>query len=421
MRSMWLSADITLSDMSGSFVGRDPRVRASVVPLAHERKNPELRAETARLTRSCQSGSSVASGAFVAGDPKLREPFSLILWKSGIRWHFACSMLSSPRAWETIDAPTAEETMGLAKRVIAALLLTGAAALLLASSVLAQERVGVVTNIEGTATVARLTLPQAQPLHFKDDVFLRDRIATGERSFVRVLLGGKATVTARERSVLTITEVPGVSTIQLGEGRISVAVSKGLMKPGEVIEIKTPNAVTAIRGTVVVAEVFPVAGGVQSTITVLRGLVDVTRLDPVTRQRVGPSVDVGARQAVTAIGSNSLSRPAPISPDDAKRLTADFQIVPSTAPSAAATAAVQQATRQATLDAEALLSAQPAGTGTLSGDPSISGSGVSSTSGSSATAAGSVNVGIGSSTISVGVGTSGTGSTSGGSSLAVGV
>src|SRR5437867_822722 len=139
--------------------------------------------------------------------------------------------------------------MALAKRLIAALLLTAAAALLLASSALAGDRVGVVTNIEGTATVARLTRPDAQPLQFKDDVFLRDRITTGERSFVRVLLGGKATVTARERSVLTITEVPGVATVQLGDGRISVAVSKALMKPGEVIEIKTPNAVTAIRGT----------------------------------------------------------------------------------------------------------------------------------------------------------------------------
>lgn len=318
--------------------------------------------------------------------------------------------------------------MGLAKRVIGALLISGAAALSLPPSTCAQARVGIVTNLEGTATVARLALPQPQPLQFKDGIYLHDRITTGERSIVRVLLGGKATVTARERSVLTITEVPGTSIIELGTGRISVAVSKGLMKPGEVVEIRTPNAVTAIRGTVVVAEVFPVASGVQSTITVLRGLVDVTRLDPVTRHWVGPSVDVGTRQAVTALGSNSLSRPAPISPDEAQRLTADFQIMPSTAPSAAATAAVQEATRQATLDAEALLSAQPAGTGTLSGDLSISGSGESSTSGTGSTSAGSslavgvttpvvnsgVGVSVGSGTgsqplLSVGAGTSGSG------------
>jgi hypothetical protein len=319
--------------------------------------------------------------------------------------------------------------MGLAKRGIGALLITGAVALSLPPSTCAQERVGIVTNLEGTATVARLALPQPQPLRFKDGVHLHDRITTGERSIVRVLLGGKATVTARERSVLTITEVPGTSTIELGAGRISVAVSKGLMKPGEVVEIRTPNAVTAIRGTVVVAEVFPVASGVQSTITVLRGLVDVTRLDPVTRHRVGPSVDVGTRQAVTAIGTNSLSRPAPIGPDEAKRLTADFQIVPSTAPSAAATAAVQQATRQAALDAQALLSAQPAGTGTLtgtgtlSGDPSISGT--RSTSGGSSLTVGVTTPIVNSdASVSVGSGTSSgsllnVGTSSGGSLVGV--
>jgi hypothetical protein len=223
--------------------------------------------------------------------------------------------------------------MALAKRLIAALLLTAAAALLLASSALAGERVGVVTNIEGTATVARLTQPDVRPLSFKDDVFLRDRITTGERSFVRVLLGGKATVTARERSVLTITEVPGVATVQLGEGRISVAVSKALMKPGEVIEIKTPNAVTAIRGTVVVADVEPAGNGYRSTITILRGLVDVTRLDA-TAGLVGPAVKVGALQRVSVLGAGPVSAPTSISPEAARRLASEFSLVPKEVPAA---------------------------------------------------------------------------------------
>jgi len=223
--------------------------------------------------------------------------------------------------------------MALAKRLIAALLLTAAAALLLASSAMAGERVGVVTSIEGTATVARLTQPDAQPLQFKDAVFLRDRITTGERSFVRVLLGGKATVTARERSVLTITEVPGVATVQLGDGRISVAVSKALMKPGEVIEIKTPNAVTAIRGTVVVAEVEPAGSGIRSTITILRGLVDVTRLDA-TAGPVGPAVKVGALQRVSVLGAGPVSAPTSISPEAARRLASEFSLVPREVPAA---------------------------------------------------------------------------------------
>jgi len=229
------------------------------------------------------------------------------------------------------------DRMSLVKRVIAALLLTGAAALLLASSTLAQERVGVVTNIEGFATVARVALPEPEPLHFRDDLFLRDRITTGERSIVRVLLGGKATVTARERSVLTITEVPGVATINLGAGRIAVAVAKGLMKPGEVIQIKTPNAVTAIRGTVVIAEVEPVPQGHQSTITILRGLVDVTRLDS-AGALTGPAVKVGALERVTVVNAQPVPAPQKITRDAASRLAADFSFVPKNAPAASAEA-----------------------------------------------------------------------------------
>jgi hypothetical protein len=117
-------------------------------------------------------------------------------------------------------------------------------------------KAGVVTTLEGSATAARSALPQPVALKFKDDVFQNDRIVTGDRSIVRMLLGGKAVVTVRERSSLTITEVPGKSTIDLDNGKIAVAVAKDRMRPGESIEVKTPNAVAAVRGTVFVTEVI---------------------------------------------------------------------------------------------------------------------------------------------------------------------
>jgi preprotein translocase subunit Sss1 len=230
-------------------------------------------------------------------------------------------------------APTAEESMALAKRYVAGLLMTGAVLLALPPMAFTQERVGVVTTLEGSATVARLAVPQAQPLHFKDSVYLHDRITTGERSIVRVLLGGKATVTARERSVVTITEVPGVATIQLGEGRISVAVSKAMMKPGEAVEIRTPNAVTAIRGTVVVAEVSPASDGHRSRITILRGLVEVTKLDA-AGSLVGPAVKLGALERVAVSAAKPISTPETITPEAAKRLAAEFSVIPTSTPAA---------------------------------------------------------------------------------------
>ncbi len=145
-----------------------------------------------------------------------------------------------------------------------------------------------------------------------------------------------------------------MSTLELSAGRISVAVSKGLMKRGEIVEIKTPNAVAAIRGTIVIAEVFP-DEAFRSTISVLRGLVDVTRLDD--RRRVGPSVNVGALQSVTVVGSTPLTRPTTIHSAQAGRLKSDFRIVPTQVPHAATAPAVQHAMKQATEHAKATLAA----------------------------------------------------------------
>src|SRR5437867_4069363 len=72
-------------------------------------------------------------------------------------------------------------------------------------------KAGVVTTLLGTATVSRASLSQPLPLKFKDDVFVQDRVITGDDSVARILLGGKAIVTVRTRSSLTISEVPGVT------------------------------------------------------------------------------------------------------------------------------------------------------------------------------------------------------------------
>ena len=118
------------------------------------------------------------------------------------------------------------------------------------------DKAGVVTTLEGHVTAARTATPQPVALKFKDDVFVNDRVVTGDRSLARLLLGGRAVVTVRERSALTITELPGRSIIDLDSGKIAVAVAKDKMRPGDQIEVRTPNAVAAVRGTVFVVEVL---------------------------------------------------------------------------------------------------------------------------------------------------------------------
>lgn len=208
-------------------------------------------------------------------------------------------------------------------------------ALLLAlvpASALAESptNVGVVTTLTGQATVARASLSQPLPLRFKDDVFVQDRISTAEKSIVRVLLGGKALVTVRELSVLTVTEELGRSTVELGSGKIAVGVARQRMRPGEILEIRTPNIVAAVRGTVLVVEIIRASADSQrgptpptTNVHVIHGLVDVFP----TGQPGAPPVQVGTLQSYSQIGGaagtlRNLSRQA------AENLFADLRSDP---------------------------------------------------------------------------------------------
>jgi FecR-like protein len=191
------------------------------------------------------------------------------------------------------------------------------------------RNVGVVTTLAGNATVVRAALPGPQPLRFKDNVFLRDRITTAERSIVRVLLGGKALVTVRELSALTITEDIGRSTIDLSSGKIAMGILRQRMRPGEVIEIRTPNAIAAIRGTVLVVELIPEPGGSSGApryttkVSVLHGLVEVS--DP--KNPGAPPAQVGTLESWSRTGSDP-SALVPMSPAAAEQAFAGLHSAP---------------------------------------------------------------------------------------------
>ena len=189
---------------------------------------------------------------------------------------------------------------------------------------------GVVTTLSGQATVARAALPAPVALKFKDDVFGRDRISTAENSLLRVLLGGKALVTVRELSVFTVTEDAGRSVVDLDSGKVAFGLNPQLLRPGQTYEIRTLNAVAAVRGTVVVAEVFrrssqvgqaPVP--VQSDFSVLSGVIDVflRGIAGVLPVRVGPM------ETLSILGS-VFGQVRPLTPDAAARLMANLRPKP---------------------------------------------------------------------------------------------
>src|SRR5262247_4044431 len=170
----------------------------------------------------------------------------------------------------------------------------------------ATPEVGVVTTLQGQATVARASTTSPLPLKFRDSIFEKDRINTGEKSIVKVLMGGRAIVTVRELSVLTITEEVGRTVVNLESGKIAVGVAKQRMKPGETFEVHTPNAVAAVRGTVFIVEVT--RQGAQAGGGNLAASTQVTTVNGTVQ--VGASavsaalVNVSALQRVGVVGTN---------------------------------------------------------------------------------------------------------------------
>ena len=207
----------------------------------------------------------------------------------------------------------------------------------LAAPVAAQaSKAGVVTSLQGTANLQRVsateTTPQVLPLKFRDDVFVQDRITTGDQSLARILLGGKAVVTVREHSSLTITSTSGTETIDITAGKIALAVAKERMSPGERIDIKTPNAVAGVRGTVVIAEVSQVtasaaeqSGGVNTRFTLLTGLLDVNLLDPSGRR--GAAFTLNPLQTLSLTGfTPPPGGPRNITPQQGRAAANDYKV-----------------------------------------------------------------------------------------------
>src|SRR5438034_295554 len=124
-------------------------------------------------------------------------------------------------------------------------------------------------------------------------------------------------------------------TVDVGGGRVAVAVARERMRPGDLVEVRTPNAVAGIRGTVIVAEVFDAQ---RSVITVLKGVIDVTRLD--AGRAAGPATILNALQQVTITGANPVPTPQPIPSDAAQRMGAEFRSAPPRGAQSATTTAV---------------------------------------------------------------------------------
>ena len=132
--------------------------------------------------------------------------------------------------------------------------------------------VGAIAALVGEGTITHAVRAERAPAKVRDEVYVRDRIETAQRSVIRVLMGGRLTITIRERSIVTITDDPMRSRVDLESGTLAFKVHEGGLRAGEVAELLTPNTVTGIRGSLVVAEVR----GTDSDVTVLEAHRPIT-------------------------------------------------------------------------------------------------------------------------------------------------
>ena len=159
-------------------------------------------------------------------------------------------------------------------------------------SVWAQDSkgVGVVTALTGRAQLKRPQAPQSVALKLRDNLSVRDIVETREESLTRILLLGKSTVTVRELSRFEIREeiLPDGArraVIDLAEGKMRVMVARRLMKPGDEVRIRTPNAVAGVRGSDGIIEVTTLPDGRPQTVVIgVSGEFELTlpRTRPVT-------------------------------------------------------------------------------------------------------------------------------------------
>ena len=193
------------------------------------------------------------------------------------------------------------------------------------------SKAGVVTSTEGQSVLTRAPAPTPLPVKVKDDVLLRDRIDTRENSTVRLLLGGKAVITVRELSGFTVTEEAGRAAVEVKSGKLALGVAKSLLRPGEVIEIRTPNAIAAIRGSAVFVDVGTNASGQPQTLVATLHVSKPVEVSGLTT--TGPNVGLNSQQLTTVTGSGAtltIAPPTNLTPAQATMITKAFQAPKST-------------------------------------------------------------------------------------------
>ena len=144
--------------------------------------------------------------------------------------------------------------------------------------------IGHVTALEGKVTVLRQGKFAPEPLTLHKPVFQEDIIETDRASKVRITLSDATVISLGEQSRLELKHFSYDARQQTRSGRLAIAwgffraILKEMTSPSSV-EVITPTAVAAIRGTDLMGEVT----ADSTAIVVLEGTVAVSNVRPMFR------------------------------------------------------------------------------------------------------------------------------------------
>jgi hypothetical protein len=140
----------------------------------------------------------------------------------------------------------------------------------------ADERIGTVLAVDGTAEVRAANTTTWEPLQFRAVLFPNDTVRTAANSKVKVLLRDESIMTMAERSEMQFTEFlltpqQRRTIVNLALGSLRVVTTR-IFGAGSSTEVRTANTVAGVRGTTFVVIFVPPE---ETEVAVLDGAVEV--------------------------------------------------------------------------------------------------------------------------------------------------
>ena len=201
------------------------------------------------------------------------------------------------------------------KRIVQYCLALGALILLSAvSGICAEEKVGTVVALRGTASIERDRAGIKAQVN--TPILLRDTVATAPASKVKLLFIDDSVLTLAENSRMVVKEFVaakeggGRSIFNLLDGKMRSVVGK------QKFEVHTPTAVAAARGTVILYEVGFSDGRQFTRIICVEGEVEVRGVVA----DVGQSVTLKAGMEIVIVEGMPFPAPVNVSPETMKLL-----------------------------------------------------------------------------------------------------